>query len=424
MKDKPKIAIISIRNSYGFGGVFATLKVVHDFCAQYFDPTVFYLSFEPEISAHLRGAQFTSHNREATFFGMNCVEIGSRWAFWEPGHYFFTKNQWREALKDFDYFFVVSATPIAGHPLTLLGKKFVIWISTSYDQDRTQRVAELSGLRKLINSLAQPLMRKIERKVLTKASHIIALSSYSKNEFFKSLQHTKRSISVCGYPLDPTHNPTGIKDFSEPLIIAVGRFSDPRKNFPMLMAAFKKIHAVNRKAHLCVIGNPPDVEITRTYSDEPFFDAITFTGQVSPHDLRRFYQDASLMLVTSYQEGFGIAALESIYYGTPVITTDCGGPRDFVINGYNGCVVKINASDAMAEQTLKLLANTKLLQEFSHNGHHLADALFKQSKVYNHFKQALINVYPELNQHFTAYDAQPLVPVQPHSSRTMEEASL
>lgn len=422
MENKPKIAIISIRNSYGFGGVFATLKVVHDFCAQYFDPTVFYLSFEPEISAHLHGAQFTSSNRQATFFGMNCVEIGSRWAFWEPGHYFFTKNQWQEALKDFDYCFVVSATPIAGHPLTLLGKKFVIWISTSYDQDRTQRVAQLCGIRKLINSLAQPLMRKIERKVLTKASHIVALSSYSKNEFLKSLLRNKRSISVCGYPLDPTHNPAGKKNFSDQLIIAVGRFSDPRKNFPMLMSAFKKIYDANPNAHLCVIGNQPESPILRNYSDEPFFDAISFTGQVSPHDLRRFYQDASLMLVTSYQEGFGIAALESVYYGTPVITTDCGGPRDFVINGYNGNVVKINDAEGMARQALKLLSNPKVILEFSHNGHHLADALFKQSKVYNHFKHALIGVYPELNQHFTTCDTQPSPSIQ--QQPTMKGVSL
>lgn len=423
MKDKPRIAIISIRNSYGFGGVFATLKVVHDFCAQYFEPTVFYLSFEPEISAHLHGMQFSSSNRAATFFGMNCIEVGSRWAFWEPGHYFFTKNQWAEALKDFDYFFVVSATPIAGHPLTLLDKKFVIWISTSYDQDRTQRVASLHGIRKVINSLAQPAMRKIERKVLTKAAHIIALSSYSKNEFHKSLQRNKRTISVCGYPLDPSLNPTPKKDFSAPLIIAVGRFSDPRKNFSMLMTAFEKIHTQRPDAHLCVIGNPPETQLLRAYLDKPFFHAISFTGQVSPQDLRRFYQDASLMLVTSYQEGFGIAALEGIYYGIPVITTDCGGPRDFVINGYNGYVVSIDDADAMASQALKLLSNQKVIREFSYNGHHLADALFKQSKIYNHFKHALINVYPELSKHFAIHDQEqssPQIPVQ----QPMAEAQL
>ncbi len=90
---RPKIAILSIRNRYNFGGVFATLKIVHDFCKHYFDPTVFYLSFDSKISARFKSLQFSSSNRETLFSGMKAVEIGSRWAFWEPGHYAFTEKQ-------------------------------------------------------------------------------------------------------------------------------------------------------------------------------------------------------------------------------------------------------------------------------------------------------------------------------------------
>lgn len=405
MKNKPKIAILSIRNSYGFGGVFATLKVVHDFCGQYFEPTVFYLSFDSEISAHLKGFKFHASNRESTFFGMHCIEIGSKWAFWEPGHYSYTKERWHEALEGFDYFFVVSATPIAAHPLVILNKKFVLWISTPYDQDRSERVKQLKGIRKIVNAIAEPCMRIIERKILNRATNIIALSSYSRNEFLKILGRNKRTISVCGYPLSTTITPNLEKNFKSHLIIAVGRFSDPRKNIVMLLDAFKKIHAKIPQARLCIIGKEPLPEIIHPYLDESFFDAITFTGQITPNDLHRFYQDASLMLVTSYQEGFGIAALESAYSGTPVITTDCGGIRDFVINGYNGYVVAINDSSAMANRAIELLQNKNLLQEFSYNGHHLSDALFKQSKVYSHFKQALINTYPNLAKHFSTIDA-------------------
>ncbi len=405
IKSKPKIAILSIRNSYGFGGVFATLKVVHDFCQQYFDPTVFYLSYDPEISAHMRGFQYQSTNRSATFFGMNCIEIGARWAFWEPGHYTFTMSQWREALKDYDYFFVVSATPIAGHPLTQLDKKFVIWISTSYDQDRTERVKQLHGLRWLINKCAEPAMRLIERQILNKSSHVLALSSYSRNEFLKSLQRHKKEISICGYPLDPTHTPAAIKNFGENTIIAVGRFSDPRKNITMLLTAFKKIHAAVPNAHLYIIGQKPDDATLIPFHGMEELNAVSFVGQVSPHDLRRFYNDASLMLVTSYQEGFGIAALEGAFYGIPIISTDCGGPRDFVISGYNGYIVAINDAANMARHAITLLTNTKLATEFAHNGHHLAEALFKQSKIFSHFKHALSDAYPELTELFQAHDA-------------------
>lgn len=422
IRKKPKIAILSIRNSYGFGGVFSTLKVVYDFCQTYFEPTVFYLSFDAEISAHLRGLKIQSSSRNATFFGMNCVEVGSRWAFWEPGHYLFTMKQWRELLKDFDYFFVVSATPIAGHPLALLNKKFVMWVSTSYEQDRTERVKQLKGLRWLLNKFAEPTMRLIEKKVLSRASYILALSSYSKIEFLKSLQHPKKELSICGYPLNPTHNPSITKNFNEKTIIAVGRFSDPRKNISMLLRAFKKIHQSLPDAHLYVIGNKPEPDMLRPFQEEQALTGVSFIGQVSPQDLRRFYEEASLMLVTSYQEGFGIAALESVFYGTPVISTDCGGPRDFVISGYNGYIVSINDTDSMARYAINLLQNHKLSAEFSHNGHFLAEALFKQSKIFSHFKHALSEVYPELTDILLDYKTEEIE--EHYTSEQPQKASL
>jgi len=56
---KPKIAILSLKNSYGYGGVLSSLKVAHDFCNKYFDPTVFFLGFEPAISTSLKTLKFS-----------------------------------------------------------------------------------------------------------------------------------------------------------------------------------------------------------------------------------------------------------------------------------------------------------------------------------------------------------------------------
>ena len=87
---KPKIAILTIRNSYKYGGIFTCLKQVYKFCEKYFDPTVFYLSFDKNISANLKSFKFASGIKNADFEGMKSIEIGSRWAFWEPGHYVYT----------------------------------------------------------------------------------------------------------------------------------------------------------------------------------------------------------------------------------------------------------------------------------------------------------------------------------------------
>ncbi|MFH0898411.1 MAG: glycosyltransferase, partial [bacterium] len=280
---KPKIAILSIRNQYNFGGVFATLKIVYDFCQQYFDPTVFYLSFDQEISASIKSFKFSSCNRSTLFSGMKAVEIGSRWAFWEPGHYSFTKMAWAAALKEFDYFFVVSATPLAGHPLALLDKKFVMWISTSYDQDRTERVKRLKGVRKFLDSLAHPCMKKIEKQILEKASFIWPLSQYSKKQFEDMLGKQKENSLVCGYPIDCEKiKPACVAQ--KKIIVSVGRFSDPRKNIAMLLKTFERIYQKEPEAQLYVIGQKPTDAQLKEFSGLASFGNIIFVGEVNPKD--------------------------------------------------------------------------------------------------------------------------------------------
>ena len=51
---KPKIALLTIRNTYNYGGVLSCLKVAYQFCEKYFDPTVFFLGFDKEISTSIK----------------------------------------------------------------------------------------------------------------------------------------------------------------------------------------------------------------------------------------------------------------------------------------------------------------------------------------------------------------------------------
>ncbi len=166
IKKKPKIAILTIRNSYNYGGVLSSLKVAYQFCENYFEPKVFFLGFETEVATSVRAFKFTSATKPLSYFGMNCVEIGARWAFWEPGHYKFTLPAWRELLADYDYFFVVSGTCIAAHPLVLLNKKFTMWVGTTYNEDRAERVKQLGFARHLLNIVAQKECSPLKKRFL------------------------------------------------------------------------------------------------------------------------------------------------------------------------------------------------------------------------------------------------------------------
>ncbi|MFA6527143.1 MAG: glycosyltransferase family 4 protein, partial [Candidatus Babeliales bacterium] len=363
-RQKPKIAIISLRNSYNYGGVLSCLRATYKFCETYFEPTVFFLSFDPELATSIHRLKFASNSKPLSYFGMNCVEIGARWSFWEPGHYVFTQPTWEKLLQQYDYFFVVSGTCIAAHPLVLLNKKFVMWVATPYTEDREQRVKEFGEIHYIIDRLANKKMLALEKNILSSANYIFSISSYVQQKF-NSILATKRTNNTwCGFPIDCS-KALPLNIYKENILIAVGRFSDPRKNITMLIKAFSLIHEKNKTAKLYVVGKKPSNEKLYDFCDYPCIENIVFTGQISAADLTALYRRASAMLITSHQEGLGIVGLEALLHGTPVIATLCGGPEDFIIQGRNGYLVPIDDVQAMADKALELLSNHALLCQLS-----------------------------------------------------------
>jgi glycosyltransferase involved in cell wall biosynthesis len=396
---KPKIAILSLKNSYGYGGVLSSLKVTYDFCKKYFDPTVFFLGFEPSVATSLRNFKFSSSTQPLNYFGMKCIEVGARWAFWEPGHYKFNLKDWEKALEGFDYFLAASGTCICAHPLALLDKKFGMIISTPYEQDRAKRVNDLSDIRYLIDRLANKRMRQIEKFILDKASFIWALSDYSKKEFEEIMGGPANKIIRCGHPIDCALVPP-LSGKDEDMIIAVGRFSDPRKNVEMLLRVFNKIYKYIPSVKLYVIGKAPEYRDLKRFIRLPFFQNVVFTGQVSAGDLESFYARASLMLLTSYQEGFGIVGLEALLHGVPVVATDCGGPSDYTIDDFTGYVVGIDDDEGMSERALSILLSKEKRALMSYQSQKFVIDNFSTDKIEELFKLGLTKIYPELHEMF------------------------
>ncbi|HCY1398771.1 TPA: glycosyltransferase [Staphylococcus aureus] len=77
---------------------------------------------------------------------------------------------------------------------------------------------------------------------------------------------------------------------------------------------------------------------------------------------------AELMLSTSKMEGFGLAILESLSVGTPVISYDVDyGPSELIQDGFNGYLVPQGDINQMVEKVDQLLNNTQMMQQFSIN---------------------------------------------------------
>ncbi|MBT4594424.1 glycosyltransferase family 4 protein [bacterium] len=397
---KPEIAILSL-HPHNYGGILSFLRVVHKFCSKYFTPTVFFLGFDSEISASLRGMKFKSHVRRTEYFGMKCVEIGARWAFWEPGHYANTMADWENELSHFKYFFAASGTPVAAQPLAVLGKRFLGWYATPYSEDRKERVRLMSWPRHIVDFSGQKFMESIERNVLDSTNRVLALSSYSYSGFIKRSPGIERRMSICGYPVEPK---SARASFDNKTIVAIGRFSDPRKNPAMLFEAFDKIYKKIPGVRLLVIGTPPKNRVVLKYGGRESFKQITFTGYVDEQRKEVLFSQASLLLLTSHQEGLGIVGLEALAHGIPVVATDCGGPRDYLVTGKNGYLVRVNDVDDMVNKAVKILESQSLWHELSIGAHEFIRERCTEEFIFNKFKMGLMRVYPDLEEMFEVVD--------------------
>ena len=82
-----------------------------------------------------------------------------------------------------------------------------------------------------------------------------------------------------------------------------------------------------------------------------------------------------------YKEGLPKSLIEATAVGRPIVTTDSIGCRETVVDGYNGFLIPIKNSDALAERLRVLLENEKLRQDMGHNSRELAERYFSIENV-------------------------------------------
>jgi glycosyltransferase involved in cell wall biosynthesis len=79
-------------------------------------------------------------------------------------------------------------------------------------------------------------------------------------------------------------------------------------------------------------------------------------------------REASLLVLPSWQEGFGIVAAEALAAGVPVLTTPCGGPEHLVRASGGGVVLDGFGADELAAAATELLTDAGTLSRMRASG--------------------------------------------------------
>ncbi len=136
---------------------------------------------------------------------------------------------------------------------------------------------------------------------------------------------------------------------------AVKRVSDAIRIFDEIL---KKLPAT-----LVLVGDGPDRSACELLVRElGIQDHVRFLGKQT--ELVQILSSSDLMIMPSQSESFGLAALEAMACGVPVISTSVGGLPELQVHGHTGYIAEIGDIGRMAKYAIELLSNETRMAMF------------------------------------------------------------
>ena len=156
-----------------------------------------------------------------------------------------------------------------------------------------------------------------------------------------------------------------------------------------VISIFAEVHQT-RASKMLMVGDGPERPAAEALAIQlGVQDEVLFLGKTS--DVERILGISDLFLLPSETESFGLAALEAMASGVPVIASRAGGLPEVVDHGRNGYLEPVGDIQAMAERAKYILSNASTHAMFSNQALEAA-----QKFSMEHIGQTYLNLYQQL----------------------------
>lgn len=165
------------------------------------------------------------------------------------------------------------------------------------------------------------------------------------------------------------------------LLVSVTRFTE-QKRVDKLVQAFALVSEKNDFLKLQIYGTGQlQPEIESLIDTLGLKDKISIHAPLPQQKLRNIYNRASIVILNSYEEGFGLALSESMLCGAAVIGTDSGGITDIIEHEKTGLLVPLDNPEKLAEAILRLAEDSELRQKLSNTGYMFATETYQSEPL-------------------------------------------
>lgn len=219
---------------------------------------------------------------------------------------------------------------------------------------------------------------------INKSDIVTSVSKSLKDDTLRLFDITKEIFVVPNFiDINKSNNPFTpcqrdlMADSDEKIITHVSNLR-PVKRIKDVIQIFYRIQK-EIPAKLIVVGEGPEkIPAEQLCEKLGIADKVFFVGNSSEVDKILCFSD--LFLLPSEKESFGLAALEAMVCGSPVISSNTGGLPEVNIQGYSGYLSDVGNVDEMAKNAISILKNEEKLNEFKRHAKAVA-ARFDTKKI-------------------------------------------
>lgn len=204
------------------------------------------------------------------------------------------------------------------------------------------------------------------------ATLVMTVSAYSRECLESFYRVPPAKIRIVAEAASSKFRPPPAAHTRQPFLLYVGGIS-PNKNLATLIQSFHACEGRRRGWQLRLAGDYGNAgfrscynELLQLVRERGLTDSVEFLGYVSDSELIRLYQCAGLFVLPSYDEGFGLPAIEAMACGTPVLASS-GNALAEVLGGAGICVPPSDAG-ALTVQMDRLISNPELRRKMSESG--------------------------------------------------------
>lgn len=203
-----------------------------------------------------------------------------------------------------------------------------------------------------------------EQNLYNKLDVIFTMSEWLRRSFITDFHCDPSKVKAVGAGINlDTTGYVSQKEYSSPNVLFVG-IDFERKGGLLLLEAFKYVRAEIKNAKLTIIG--PELKNLPSY--------VTCLGRISKKTkeglakLQDEYSKASVFVLPSLYEPFGVAFVEAMAHKLPCIGTATCAMPEIISHGVSGYIVPVNDSRALADNMITLLKNSGMAKKFGEEG--------------------------------------------------------